>query len=243
MRILLSVEYDGSDFHGWQKQPKLRTVQSELEKALSEIAQHPIEVTCAGRTDKGVHALEQIVHFDTFIERRLEAWIFGTNHFLPRDIKIHTAKTVDEHFHARHSALARTYHYWIDNHPTPSVIYRKQRFWFPRALDVHAMHDAAQHLRGEHDFNAYRAAECQAKHPIREIKKIEVTREKNLILIEITANAFLHHMVRNIVGTLLPIGLKEKPIDWTQEVLTSKQRARGGATAPPEGLFLVKVAY
>lgn len=243
LRIALQLEYDGTFFHGWQYQPGLRTVQDELQKALSQIASEKIEVTCAGRTDKGVHAKNQIVHFDTRIQRPHSAWVLGTNHFLPKDISVRGAIEVPTKFHARHSAISRSYEYWIDNRPTRPAIDRHGVTWFPRKLDTEKMHAAVQYLIGEHNFSAFRAAECQAPHPIRAIYQAKVRREQDFIILQITANAFLHHMVRNIMGTLLPIGLGEKNPEFIQSVLASKQRTRAGVTAPPEGLYLHHVEY
>ncbi len=243
MRIALFLEYDGSGFHGWQYQPNLRTVQGELEKALAKIADTPIQTFCAGRTDKGVHAKYQVIHFDTLADRPMSAWVLGTNHFLSKDMSVRYAQEVSEAFHARYSALSRTYEYWIDNRPTHPAIKRHHVTWFPRPLDQMRMHEATQYLVGEHNFNAFRAAECQAQHPIRHIYHIALTREDHYIVLTVTANAFLHHMVRNIVGTLLPIGWNEKPVEWIKEVLQAKKRAHAGVTAPAEGLYLTKVNY
>lgn len=243
MRLALVIEYDGTNFHGWQFQPQLRTVQGELEKALTQIANHPIQTHCAGRTDKGVHAKYQVIHFDTTAIRPLSAWIFGVNHFLPKDISIRHAIEVSDNFHARYSALSRTYEYWIDNRSTHPALMRYRVTWFPRTLHHEPMHKATQFLLGEHNFNAFRTAECQAKHPIRTIHEIFVKRQENFIVLTITANAFLHHMVRNIVGVLLPIGLNEKPIEWMHEVLHSNDRTQAGITAPAEGLYLCNVRY
>ena len=180
MRIVMQIEYDGTHFHGWQSQPGLRTVQGEIEKALSELAQHPVKTICAGRTDTGVHAREQIIHFDTDTIRSEHTWLRGVNHFLPPDISVHNVFFVSEDFHARYSATSRSYEYWIFNSPTPSALKRYSMLWYPQALDEFLMNKAAQHLLGKHNFNAYRAVGCQAKSPIRSISEISVTREENL---------------------------------------------------------------
>ncbi|MCD6047619.1 MAG: truA [Gammaproteobacteria bacterium] len=243
MRLALIVEYDGTEFHGWQYQPGLRTVQGELQKALAQIATEPIEVTCAGRTDRGVHAKYQVVHFDTHAIRPHSAWVLGVNHFLPKDICIRNAFDVPEDFHARYSATSRSYEYIIDNRPGHPAIMRQYATWIPRPLDHKQMHIAAQYLIGEHDFSSFRAAECQAKHPRREIVNISVARHDHQVVLNVTANAFLHHMVRNIVGTLLPIGHHKKPVEWVAQILAAKKRAEAGVTAPPQGLSLVRITY
>ena len=243
MRIVMQIEYDGTHFHGWQSQPGLRTVQGEIEKALSELAQHPVKTICAGRTDTGVHAREQIIHFDTDTIRSEHTWLRGVNHFLPPDISVHNVFFVSEDFHARYSATSRSYEYWIFNSPTPSALKRYSMLWYPQALDEFLMNKAAQHLLGKHNFNAYRAVGCQAKSPIRSISEISVTREENHVILKVSANAFLHHMVRNIVGVLLPIGIGKYPVDWSLDVLHSEQRTSGGMTAPPQGLYLTRVVY
>lgn len=243
MRFALIIEYDGTNFHGWQSQLGLRTIQDECEKALSKVANAPIQVTCAGRTDKGVHAKHQVIHFDTSAERTLHAWFMGMNHFLPPDISARKALAVAEDFHARYGAVSRTYEYWIDNRSVSPAIMRHYVTWHPQALDHTRMHTAAQALLGEHDFNAYRAAECQAKHAIRNIQQIEVKRQEHFVILTVTANAFLHHMIRNIMGVLLPIGMGKKSVDWTAEVLASQKRAEAGVTAPPQGLYLCDVQY
>lgn len=242
-RIALGIEYDGTKFYGWQAQEKVPSIQTHLEAALAKVADHPIEVMCAGRTDKGVHALEQVVHFDTQVQRDRKAWLMGTNTHLPAAIRVLWVADVDNEFHARFSATHRQYRYLIYNNPVRSALLRAHATWHYRPLDAQKMHEAAQCLVGEHDFNAYRAAECQAKHAIREITDIRVEAQGSVIILEVSANGFLHHMVRNIVGVLLEIGEGEREIGWAQEVLDSKDRKQAGITASPQGLYLAKITY
>ena len=239
----VGIEYDGSHYHGWQAQEGLRTLQSELELALSKVADSPIELACAGRTDKGVHAVGQVANFTTEVNRPLKSWLLGTNTNLPKDIAIHWIREIDETFHARYSAMSRRYHYIIFNRPVRSALYARRMSWHYPALDANKMHEAGQHLVGEHDFQSYRAAECQSRTSIREVKALNVHRQGDLILIDITANAFLHHMVRNIAGVLMMIGEGRQDPQWAHEVLLSKDRTAAGTTAHPYGLYLVHVEY
>lgn len=242
-RISLGIEYDGYHFHGWQKQPELFTIQGCLEEALSKIADEPVEVICAGRTDAGVHAIAQVAHFDTNAARNMYAWMMGANTYLPLGITVHWAQEMDDSFHARYSALSRTYQYIIYNNPVRPAILSSRVTWFYQQLDIPSMQEAAHYLLGENDFSSFRSAECQSKTPMRNIKKINIRKRDHFIIIEIQANAFLHHMVRNIVGLLKKIGTKhEKPL-WAKEVLEAKDRRRAGETAPPEGLYLASVEY
>jgi tRNA pseudouridine38-40 synthase len=244
MKIALGVEYLGTDFHGWQLQKSgIRTVQLVVERALSSVANHPVRVFCSGRTDAGVHAIEQVIHFETHAKRDDKAWLFGGNVNLPADVNFIWAKHVEETFHARFKAVARRYHYKIHNTPVRSAIIAKHSLWEVRKLDVKKMQTAAQLLLGKHDFSAFRGSLCQAKSPIKTIEFIELSQSGDDILIDIKANAFLHHMVRNIVGTLLKIGRGERPIEWMQAVLDSQQRKKAGATAQPQGLYFVKAFY
>lgn len=241
---MLGIEYQGTKYHGWQKQDGLITIQESVELALSKIANAPIEIVCAGRTDAGVHAVEQVVHFDTQSIRAMHAWVFGGNHNLPKDIRIQWAKPVDETFHARFSALCRTYRYLIFNHKVPSALLRDRVTFYPlHYLQENLMQEAAQYLIGEHDFSAFRGSSCQSHSPKRNVIEISIIRQEHLITIDITANAFLQHMVRNIVGVLLEIGAAKRPPVWTQEVLLSRDRSLAGITAHPEGLYLYKVDY
>jgi tRNA pseudouridine38-40 synthase len=242
-RIVLGIEYDGSEFVGWQWQTNKRTVQSVLEYALSQVANQPITVTCAGRTDSGVHAFAQVVHFDTPVQRELHAWMMGGNRNLPEDVRIIWAKPALADFHARYSAIARFYRYIILNRPMKSALLRQQATWFSLPLDAQKMHVAAQTLCGNHDFSSFRAQGCQSKSPQRLMYFIEVQRQAEQVIIDLSANAFLHHMVRNIAGVLMDIGTGKKPIEWTQELLEIKDRSQAGVTAPPFGLHLAGVYY
>jgi tRNA pseudouridine38-40 synthase len=243
MRIALGIEYNGHAFHGWQSQQNLTTVQGCLENALTIIANEPIQVLCAGRTDAGVHAIGQVVHFDTVAERSLRAWTLGVNTHLPSSISVRWAQVVDDDFHARFSALHRRYRYVIHNHSVRSAILADRATWHHYHLDVDLMHEAAQYLTGELDFSAFRSAQCEAKTAKRNLHEITITRENDFIIIEIQANAFLHHMVRNITGSLLMVGEGKKKPEWIQEVLSGKDRRFAGATAPAAGLYFIKVQY
>jgi tRNA pseudouridine38-40 synthase len=242
-RMVLGLEYDGSGFCGWQWQRNQRSVQQLVETALSKVSNHPVSVQCAGRTDTGVHALEQVVHFDTFVERDFNAWLRGGNSNLPDDIRISWVKPAIGDFHARYSAIARFYRYIILNRSIKSALLRKQVTNCYLPLDAERMHIAAQYLIGKHDFTSYRAQGCQSKSPCRIMYFIDVYREGDKVIIDVCANAFLHHMVRNIAGVLIDIGAGKQPVDWTQQVLDLKCRKLGGVTAPPDGLYLGAVYY
>lgn len=242
-RIALMIEYDGSRYSGWQKQRNQTSVQSNVESALSRIAAHPVQITCAGRTDAGVHASAQICHFDTTAERSDLAWSRGTNSHLPKDIRVIHVFPVPMHFHARFSALSRRYSYVILNRAQPPGLWHHGVTWVRDPLDTELMHEAAQHLCGEHDFSAFRAGECQAKSPIRTIHRLDVMRVQDLIIVDIEANAFLHHMVRNIVGTLIPIGKGRYLPIFMQQVLASLDRRAALMTAPANGLYFLKASY
>ncbi len=243
-RIALGIEYNGSAFNGYQMQSAgTRTVQDELEKALSKVADEPVRLTCAGRTDTGVHATGQVVHFDTSVPRELKAWMLGGNTNLPRDISIHWVREVSDDFSSRFSAISRRYRYILFNRRVRSAVFQHNVSWAFEHLDDVAMHEAAQHLLGEHDFSAFRSSQCQAKHANREMQKISVKREGDYIILDIKANAFLHHMVRNIMGTLMAIGRAEQPVDWMQEVLQGRDRKSAGMTAQAAGLYLINVEY
>ncbi|MFC1684874.1 tRNA pseudouridine(38-40) synthase TruA [Pseudomonadota bacterium] len=243
MRIAMGVEYDGAGFHGWQIQVGVRTVQEDLEQALSKVADHPIRVQCAGRTDTGVHGVGQVVHFDTEAERPTRSWLLGTNTNMARDLNVTWAQPVAEEFHARFSATNRSYRYVILNRMTRSALLRNHAVWSHRPLDEQRMHEAAQLLVGTHDFSSYRALGCQAKSPVRTISEISVRRQEDRVIIELNANAFLHHMVRNIAGVLMAIGRGEQPVAWSREILERRDRTQGGVTAPPQGLYLMHVGY
>ncbi len=243
MRIALGVEYDGTGFSGWQLQEGVPTVQGVLEAALSRVADQPIRVHCAGRTDAGVHGAEQVVHFDTTAERSERSWVFGANANLPKEVAVLWAAPVSEAFHARFSACRRSYRYVIYNRPVRPTFLAWRTTWEYRPLDEARMHEAAQALVGEHDFSSYRAQGCQAKSPVRTVHRLEVSRRGELVFIDVEANAFLHHMVRNIAGVLIAIGAGERPLSWAAEVLAHRDRALGGVTAPPSGLYLTRVGY
>ncbi len=243
-RILLEVEYVGTAYHGWQRQQSgIASVQATLEAALSALVQHPIVLVAAGRTDKGVHARCQVVHFDTSVARPLHAYITGANHYLPSDIRVHAAKCVPDDFHARFSAQARHYHYHILNQPVASSILHDRVLWHRLTLDVDLMHKAAQYMVGTHDFSSFRSRECQAKSPVKTVHFCKVTRQESLIVIDIKANGFLHHMVRNIVGVLLKVGEKKQAPEWAQEVLSAQRRDAAAMTIPPQGLYFMGVDY
>lgn len=243
MRVVLGVEYDGSHFHGWQSQPGLRTVQGVIEKALSKVADHEVKIHSAGRTDTGVHASGQVIHFDTLAERNLQAWVYGGNSNLPKDVSLLWAKQVGEDFHARFNATSRHYRYIIYNHPIRTSLYNQTVTWQYRPLDVELMHEAAQAFIGEHDFTSFRTLACQSKSPFRNLTEFTVRRRGDLVILDVKANAFLHHMVRNLTGVLLNIGSGKRDVSWARQVLEAKDRQLGAETAPPYGLYLVNVQY
>lgn len=243
MRIAFGVEYDGTDFYGWQRQQGRRTVQECVEKALSAVADRPVEVTCAGRTDAGVHATAQVIHIDTDVRRTMRSWTLGGNSNLPRDVSILWAQPVDETFHARFSAQSRRYRYVILNRMVRPGLQRNRVCWIHRPLDERRMAAAAAHLLGEHDFSSFRAVACQAKHPVRTLYRLDVVRKGDYVVLDAEANGFLHHMVRNIAGVLIAIGEGEREPVWTREVLEARDRALGGVTAPPYGLYFIGVRY
>lgn len=247
MRIALGVEYDGSSYHGWQVQAnahkKIPTVQGHLQAALSKIADHPVELYCAGRTDAGVHATGQVVHFDTEAKRHPDAWVWGANSYLPPEIAVRWAKSVDFGFHARFSARARSYRYLIYNHPIRPAVLSGRVTWHYYPLDVALMQAATPFLLGEQDFTSFRSSECSSKTAMRMIHSLQVTREREFVVIEVTANAFLHHMVRNIAGVLMRIGAGWEKPDWALKVLEARDRRMAAETAPPQGLYLIQVSY
>lgn len=245
-RIALGIQYDGKPWHGWQTQPHGRTVQDALESALAKFCQAPVATTCAGRTDASVHALAQVVHFDTLVNRENFSWVRGVNAFLPSSIAVRWATEVEageQGFHARFSALSRTYHYVIYNHAVRSPLSQGRAGWVFRPLDASLMEAAAQSLIGEHDFSAFRAAECQAASPVRQMHRIAVQRRADYLVVTLNANAFLHHMVRNIVGSLIQVGIGNRPPAWIAELLASRQRELAAPTFSPDGLYLAKVDY
>ena len=243
MRIALGIEYDGTGFYGWQRQPEGRTVQTCIEAALSEVADHQVHVVCAGRTDTGVHASGQVIHFDSKAVRAMNGWVRGTNAHLPPDVRVQWSHPVESAFHARFSATRRYYRYIIHNHPVRSALLRNRAGWEYQNLDESHMMTAARHLLGEHDFTSFRAVACQAHSPVRTIYHLELRRSGNFIYLDIKANAFLHHMVRCIAGVLITVGRGEQAPDWVGEVLAAKDRRLSGVNAPPAGLYLVAVRY
>jgi tRNA pseudouridine38-40 synthase len=243
MRIAAVVEYDGSEFSGWQRQTDARSVQQCVEEALSKVADEAIGITVAGRTDAGVHALAQVIHFDTNAKRGDYSWLRGANSNLPADVALLWTGEVSGEFHARYSATGRHYRYVILNSPIRTALLRRHVTWDYRPLDIARMQAAATHLIGMHDFTSFRAVECQARSPVRELRALAVERHGELIHIRAYANAFLHHMVRNIAGVLMQIGAGEHEAIWAREVLEARDRRRGGVTAPPDGLYLTQVEY
>ena len=242
-RIAAGIEYCGRDFRGWQRQATGPTLQEAVERALSRVADSPVHVFCAGRTDAGVHARQQVIHFDPPVERKPRAWILGSNVHLPAQVSVVWAKAVSGQFHARYSALARSYQYVILNRSARPGLLTGRVTWEFRPLDELRMQAAAQCLEGEHDFSAFRAVDCQARNPVRTVTHLEVRRREDFLIIEVRANAFLHHMVRNIAGVLMMIGMGQKPVSWAQAVLDSRDRRLGGVTAPADGLYLAGVRY
>jgi tRNA pseudouridine38-40 synthase len=243
LRIVLGLEYDGSAFCGWQTQLQACGVQDSLDSALSEVAGHRIVTACAGRTDAGVHALAQVVHFDTTAQRPLSAWTRGANALLPEAVSVNWAKQVGEDFHARFSATGRRYVYWLLNRPQRPGLMHKRVGWFHQTLDIDAMRRAARYMIGEHDFSAFRAAECQAKSPVKVLRELQITRRGETIRFEFAADAFLQHMVRNMVGSLVYIGCGRQSSEWMDELLQSRDRNRAAPTFSPAGLYLAAVDY
>lgn len=243
MRIAIGVEYAGNAFEGWQTQPHGRTVQDALETALRKIAQAPIQLVCAGRTDTGVHATSQVAHFDTTARRPLEAWVRGVNSHLPASVGVQWAVEVDETFHARFSAESRRYRYVLLSRRVRPALLGGRVGWTHGALDVVAMDEAARCLIGEHDFTSFRAAECQARSPIRSMHAVEVARQGDVVVFDFHANAFLHHMIRNLVGSLVYVGLGRRPVGWMAEVLAARNRTIAAPTFAPDGLYLCGVEY
>lgn len=242
-RYAAGVEYLGAAYAGWQALTSTVSVQSTLQAALSRVADHPVTVTAAGRTDAGVHALQQVVHFETSARRSDYAWLLGTNTNLPHDVSLRWVQPVREDFHARHSATARSYRYVIHNHRARSPLLQGRTGWWPQRLDAEAMHRAGQCLLGEQDFSAFRDSQCQSRTPMRRMLRLEVCRQGDFVWLDICANAFLHHMVRNILGTLAEVGLGKQPEAWVASVLAGRDRRAGGMNAPPEGLYFIGPEY
>src|SRR5277367_2714017 len=242
-RVAAIVEYDGTEYAGWQSQAHSRSIQDAVETALSFVAGHPVVAICAGRTDSGVHALCQVIHFDTQAVRTARAWVLGANTKLAPDIALQWAGELGPGFHARHAAVRRIYRYAILNRSARSALQRTRAAWIHRTLDAAAMHAAAQALIGEHDFSAFRSVQCQSNTTVRRVERILVRQEGDFLWLEITANAYLHHMVRNIVGTLLAVQSEADPAAVMARVLAGGNRRFAGATAPAAGLYLWRVEY
>ena len=247
-RIALGVQYVGTAWNGYQKQPARNTVQDRLEIALEKFACTPLATTCAGRTDAGVHGIEQVVHFDTELDRAMQSWVRGVNAFLPDSIVVRWAHEVapdleGNEFHARFSARSRTYHYVLYNHPNPSALLSGRAGWVFRPLDVERMVEAGQYLLGEHDFSAFRASGCQANSPVKQMHEVSIARYGDVIVFTVRASAFLHHMVRNIVGSLIYVGTGRNEPAWMKEVLESRSRDVAAPTFMPDGLYLAKIDY
>lgn len=249
-RIVLGVGYDGGPYQGWQTQPNGNTVQDTLELALQKFSNCELLTTCAGRTDAGVHAIEQVVHFDTSLQRELYSWVSGVNAFLPPSIAVQWAREIKvcegfdpENFHARYSAHSRTYHYLLYNHPVRSPIWAGRAGWFFRPLRLGSMLEASANLLGEHDFSVFRAAGCQAKSPIKHMYEVNIRQHGDLIIFSLRANAFLHHMVRNIVGALIFVGMGKQEPRWISDLIECKNRSLAAPTFMPDGLYLAKITY
>ncbi|WP_420849045.1 tRNA pseudouridine(38-40) synthase TruA [Pantoea rodasii] len=242
-KLALGIEYDGSRYYGWQRQNEVRSVQEKLEKALTKVANHPVVVFCAGRTDAGVHGTGQVVHFETTSQRADSAWTLGVNANLPDDIAVRWVKAVPNEFHARFSATARRYRYVIFNQRLRPAILGNGITHFYHPLDVEKMQRAGQCLIGENDFTSFRAVQCQSRTPWRNVMHLNVTRYGSYVIVDIKANAFVHHMVRNIVGSLMEIGCGNQPESWMADLLAAKDRTLAAATAKAEGLYLVAVDY
>lgn len=242
-RIALGIEYDGTHFLGWQRQSRGRSVQFEVEEALGAVAAEPVRLVCAGRTDAGVHSLAQVAHFDTERLRAPHNWVLGANAHLPEDVTVLWARQVSGEFHARYSAISRSYAYFLCERTTRPALLRRRAAWVREKLDMERMREGAAHLLGEHDFSAFRAAECQARSPLRTLRRLALERQGGLLCITVEANAFLHHMVRNIAGSLVQVGRRRREAGWIREVLTSRDRRLAGPTAPAHGLVLTAVDY
>jgi tRNA pseudouridine38-40 synthase len=243
-RIACAIEYDGARFHGWQRQAHdSRTVQETVERGLGRVAAEPLKTYCAGRTDAGVHALGQVVHFDTSASRPCRAWVMGANSNLPREVAVRWARAVPEDFHARFSVVERRYAYLVREGMDRPALAHGRVAWTPRALDEQRMAEAAQALIGEHDFSAFRSAACQAPNPVRRIEAIDVSRHGRFVRLDVRGNAFLHNMVRIIAGTLMAVGRGEREPGWIAELLAAGERAAAGATAPPDGLYFLGPVY
>ena len=243
MRIALGIEYDGTDYHGWQRLSHGASVQATVESALTFVSAAPVQVTCAGRTDAGVHARCQVVHFDTDASRSERSWVLGCNSRVPRSIAVRWSREVDGAFHARYAAHARRYRYLILNRPVRPALDARYVTWERVPLDATSMHVAAQALVGEHDFSAFRAMACQANTARRNVREIRISRSEEHVAVEIEANAFLHHMIRNVVGALVYVGCGRSPAGWIAELMSLRDRTKAAPTFMPDGLYLTNVEY
>jgi tRNA pseudouridine38-40 synthase len=243
MRIALGIEYNGTDYYGWQAQREVVSVQGTLQEALAKVANEDIFLHCAGRTDAGVHATGQVVHFDTHAKRHIDAWIWGTNTHLPASIVVRWARAVDYSFHARFKATSRRYRYYIYNHPIRPAILSKRVTWHYYPLAIESMREASKYLIGEQDFSSFRSSQCNSRTPMRNVMEFQIARQGDYVIIEVEANAFLHHMVRNMVGSLVKVGAGLREPIWIKEVLAAKSRKAAAETAPADGLYLTHVRY
>jgi tRNA pseudouridine38-40 synthase len=243
VRIALGLEYEGSGFCGWQTQPSGCAIQDYLQAAIARVCGHPVSVTCAGRTDAGVHALIQVAHFDTQAKRPLSAWVRGVNTWLPERIAVLWARAVAENFHARNCAAERRYLYLLLNRPVRPALGQARVGWLHQPLDIGAMREAAVLLIGEHDFSAFRSAQCQARSPVRCLYEIDIRRHGELVVVELAANAFLHHMARNIIGSLIFVGIGKHQPEWLKQVLDGRDRTRAAPTFAAAGLYLAGIKY
>ncbi|ANN66511.1 tRNA pseudouridine(38-40) synthase TruA [Bordetella bronchialis] len=242
-RLALGLAYDGSAWQGWQTQPHRRTVQDTLESALQQFLAVPAGTVCAGRTDAGVHAAMQVVHLDTEVHRRPESWVRGLNALLPPSIAVRWARAVPDTFHARFSALSRTYTYLLWNDRVRPALWAGRAGWCFQPLDVDAMRAAAAALLGEHDFSSFRSSQCQARHPVRTLHRLEIAAQGRFLVFTLQANAFLHHMVRNILGALLQVGQGRQASSWMSDLLAARDRTQGAPTFMPDGLYLSAIEY
>lgn len=242
-KLALGIEYDGSMYCGWQKQKYQPSIQNCIERALNKITSESVTVFCGGRTDSGVHALEQVIHFETALKYSETTWTLGVNRYLPSDICVRWVKSVNKNFHARFSAISRRYYYIINNNYIRSAFFFRRTWHYKKLLDIYKMSQAAQYLIGEHDFSAFRASGCQSYSARRNVYHVHVTREGHCVVIDMEANAFVYHMVRNIVGSLVEVGSSNRPIIWILELLNGCNRSLAGITAPAAGLYLAKIKY
>ena len=242
-RLACGIEYDGSRYYGWQRLRGHPSIQQAIEQALSAVADHAVTCKVAGRTDTGVHATGQVIHFDTDAVRNQSAWLQGSNRYLPDDISLHWVQPVTDEFHARHSARRRCYRYLILNAPSRSALLATRAICIHTPLDIAAMQTAAKSLTGEHDFSSFRSGRCRAHHPVRTLHHLQVIERKPFVSLEVEANGFLHHMVRILAGTLIEVGTHKQPVDWPAQLLADRNRTAAGSTAAACGLYLTRIHY